>query len=176
MRIVLMSSQTNREERIAQTVDPRSLVTIQPHNLLTLDHTLWNKIVITWPSIDRNWANSQFRQLRLLRYSQMTARLDLINWQFYLLSTTISSYQHTWMMHCVSTVDLTSLPHMTLRLYHTNFIVHVPTLWPYVFTTQKSPQMYVLSRIWLNTHICREKKELIIGAKHQLLFFKPFSE
>ena len=110
----LISSQINREKIIVQPVDPRSLLMKQTHNLLTLDHSYWNKIVISWPSIDHNWANSEFRQRRLLRYPQMTARIDLVNWEFHL----ISSYRYPWMIRCVSTDDLRSLSYITLGPYH----------------------------------------------------------
>ena len=63
-------------------------------------------LVRSWPSIDRNRANSQFRQRGLLMYAQMTARIDLVTGQFHLLSTTISSYRYPLMMRCVSTDDL----------------------------------------------------------------------
>ena len=128
MRIVLMSFQINREKRIVQTLDLRSRLTKQTHNLLTLDHSYWLKIVITWPSIDHDWANPQFRQYRLLRYcsddrptrfDQLAILSALYNDQHLspYLNDALCKY---WWPYVLTIHDLTSLPYMTLRPYHTS--------------------------------------------------------
>ena len=105
------------DETNSQSTDPQALVMNQSRHFLTRRRS-------------RNWAKSQSCQRQLLRQSQMI-RINLVNWQSHLLTTTISSYHYPWMMRRVSTDDLTPLPYMTFRPYHTSMHER-----PYRFMTQ----------------------------------------